>query len=153
MAEMFFAGEFVPGNALTLWGPTGEFVLEEGERPLAFVACDIGFGPLKSLIEHAMAVDAAESMSLDWLATRPDGHYLGNQCRAWAAAFDGFRYAPHTAADAVAGAQALVASMAADLSLPRHDVYVAGPAAFVDAAGTALTAAGVPQPRLRTNVV
>ena len=82
-----------------MWGPVGDFVLAEGERPLAFVACDTGFAPIKSLIEHAMAVDAAESLSLDWLATRPDGHYLANQCRAWAEAFDQFRYAARTDAD------------------------------------------------------
>ena len=68
-------------------------------------------------------------MSLDWLATRPDGHYHANQCRAWAAAFDGFRYRGHTAADAASGARAVVETMA-----------------------TALVAAGVPPAQIRTTV-
>ena len=93
------------GDPLTVWGPAGEFVLADSGRPLAFVACDTGFAPIKSLIEHAMAVDAVESLSLDWLATRPDGHYLANQCRAWAAAFDHFRYAAHADPDPAAGAR------------------------------------------------
>ncbi|MBP6565504.1 MAG: hypothetical protein KA200_07745, partial [Burkholderiales bacterium] len=126
--------------------------LADGGRPLAFVACDTGYAPIKSLIEHAIAIDAAPTMSLDWLATRPDGHYHANQCRAWAAAFDGFRYRGHTAADAASGARAVVETMATALPLPRHDVHVAGPAAFVDAAGAALVAAGVPPAQIRTTV-
>ena len=152
LAKMFFDGALKAGDSLTLWGPTGDFVLAEGGRPLAFVACDHGYAPVKSLIEHAIAIDAAPTMSLDWLATRPDGHYHANQCRAWAAAFDGFRYAPHTAADPASGASALVGAMAAALPLPRHEVYVAGPAAFVDAACAALAAAGVPADQVRATV-
>jgi CDP-4-dehydro-6-deoxyglucose reductase len=141
-AALLHGGAIRPGDAVRLWGPVGDFVLAESERPLAFVACDTGFAPVKSLIEHAMATDATESISLDWLALRADGHYLANQCRAWAAALDGFRYAPHTAADAAAGARAVVAALAGALPLAQHDVYVAGPAAFVEAAGVALAAAG-----------
>jgi len=148
LAAMLFAGALRAGDALTLWGPAGEFVLADGERPLAFVACDTGFAPIKSLIEHAMAVDAAESLSLDWLATRTDGHYLANQCRAWAAAFDDFRYAAHAGDDAADGARALVAALAAAVPVGQRDVYVAGPAAFVDAAIAALDAAGVPAGRV-----
>jgi CDP-4-dehydro-6-deoxyglucose reductase, E3 len=153
LAELLFGGEIRGGDTLTLWGPTGEFVLAESERPLAFIACDTGFAPVKSLIEHAMAVDASESLSLDWLALRPDGQYLANQCRAWAAALDDFRYAAHVAGDAGDGARALVAATAAALPLPRHDVYVAGPAAFVDAVVPALAAAGVPSERVFAAVV
>ena len=51
-------------------GPTGEFVLADGNRPLVFAACDTGFAPIKSLIEQALALDDAPSLSLFWLATR-----------------------------------------------------------------------------------
>ena len=148
LAELLFGGGIRGGDTLTLWGPTGDFVLAENERPLAFVACDTGFAPIKSLIEHAMAVDASESLSLDGLTLRPAGPYLANQCRAWAAAFDDFRYAAHVATDPGDGARALVAALATALPLPKHDVYVAGPAAFVEAAAHALAAAGVPPERL-----
>jgi CDP-4-dehydro-6-deoxyglucose reductase len=153
LAQLLFAGAFRAGDTLTLWGPTGEFVLAEGNRPLAFIACATGFAPIKSLIEHAMAVEATESISLDWLALRPGGHYLANQCRAWAEAFDDFRYAAHAACDPAAGARALVADLAAALPLPARDVYVAGPAAFVDAAVAALHAAGAPAERVFASVV
>jgi ferredoxin-NADP reductase len=153
LAQRLFAGAVRAGDALSLWGPTGDFVLAEGERPLAFVACDTGFAPVKSLIEHAMAVDATESISLDWVAIRPDGQYLANQCRAWAAAFDGFRYAAHASPDPAAGAAAAVAALAAALPLPERDVYVAGPEAFVAAALAALAAAGAPSAHVFASVV
>jgi NAD(P)H-flavin reductase len=153
LAEMLFGGTIRPGDSLTLWGPAGEFVLAESERPLAFIACDTGFAPIKSLIEHAMAVEATESISLDWLTLRPDGPYLANQCRAWAAAFDDFRYAAHTAADPADGARALVAALAAALPLADRDVYVAGPRQFVETTAAALAASGVPAERAFATVV
>jgi ferredoxin-NADP reductase len=150
---MLFDGALKAGDSLTVWGPVGDFVLADSDRPLVFVACDTGFAPIKSLLEHAMAVDAVESLSLDWLATRPDGHYLANQCRAWAAAFDHFRYAAHVDPDPANGAWRMADAMAAALPLAGSDVYVAGPAPFVAAITAALHAAGVPAPRLRSLVL
>jgi CDP-4-dehydro-6-deoxyglucose reductase len=143
-ARMLFDRALTTGSTINLAGPVGDFVLWESDRRLAFLACDTGFAPIKSLIEHAMAVEAAESLSLGWLATRPDGHYLANQCRAWAEAFDQFQYVPCTDADPAAGADRLVGEMAAARPLAGCDVYVAGPAPFAEAAATALQAAGVP---------
>jgi CDP-4-dehydro-6-deoxyglucose reductase len=148
-AGLLFAGAVKAGDALNLRGPAGRFVLADGDRPLAFLACDTGFAPIKSLIEHAMALETAESLTLGWLATRPDGHYLANQCRAWAEAIDAFRWIAQSATEPGAGATALVAAMAARQALAASDVYVAGPPAFVAAAGAALAAAGVPSAQLR----
>ena len=91
------------GSTINLAGPVGDFVFWESERRLAFLACDTGFAPIKSLIEHAMAVEAAESLAFGWLATRADGHYLANQCRAWAEAFDQFHYVACTDNDPAHG--------------------------------------------------
>jgi CDP-4-dehydro-6-deoxyglucose reductase len=143
-AQLLFDGVLATGSTINLAGPVGDFVFWEGDRRLAFLACDTGFAPIKSLIEHAMAVDAAESLALGWLATRPDGHYLANQCRAWAEAFDQFRYVACTDGDPAAGAARLVGEMVAALPLAECDVYVAGPAPFVESATTTLRASGVP---------
>ncbi len=143
-AAMLFDGTLAANATVNLAGPVGDFVFWETERRIAFLACDTGFAPIKSLIEHAMAVDAAESLALGWLATRPDGHYLANQCRAWAEAFDQFRYVPCSDTDPAAGAAKLVREMEAVRPLAACDVYVAGPEAFVAATTAALAAAGVP---------
>ena len=151
-AALLFDGAFAAGGTINLAGPVGDFILWESERPLAFLACDTGFAPIKSLIEHAMAVDAAESLALGWLATRPDGHYLANQCRAWAEAFDQFRYVACTADDPATGAARLVGELAAALPLTGCDVYIAGPDAFVAAAEAALQTVGVPTGQTYTAV-
>jgi CDP-4-dehydro-6-deoxyglucose reductase len=137
-AACVFAGLIKPGMEVSVWGPWGRFVLErESTRPLVFVAIDDGFAPINSLIEHAIAVDAAESITLYWATTRPGGQYLPNQCRAWASALDEFHYRP---LDLVA----LDAALAADAGLAGSDVYLAGPGAMVEAAATALRAVGIP---------
>jgi CDP-4-dehydro-6-deoxyglucose reductase, E3 len=143
-AGLLFDGALAAGSTINLVGPVGDFILWEGERPLAFLACDTGFAPIKSLIEHAMAVDAAESLALGWLATHPDGHYLANQCRAWSEAFDQFHYVACTDDEQATGAARLVGELSSTMPLAACDVYVAGPAAFVTAAEAALAAAGVP---------
>ncbi|HSN45976.1 MAG TPA: 2Fe-2S iron-sulfur cluster-binding protein [Casimicrobiaceae bacterium] len=153
LAAMLFAGVLRCGDSLSLRGPSGAFVLQDDGRPSAFIACDTGFAPIRSLIEHAIAQDAAAPLSLDWLALRQDGHYLANQCRAWAAAFDDFRYAAHTAADPESGAAAIVANLGGAFRLDGRDIYVAGPAAFVAATVARLEVAGVPPRQVRAATV
>lgn len=152
-AQRVFAGELKAGEAVTVWGPQGDFVLAQSDRPLVFAACDMGFSPLKSLIEHAVASDAAEALSLYWLATRADGHFLANQCRAWSEALDQFDYSLHTDVDAAAGAGLILQAMQADLFPGQCDFYIAGPEPFVEAAADGLRASGVPKRQIMTMIV
>jgi CDP-4-dehydro-6-deoxyglucose reductase len=152
-AQRLFTGRLKAGDAVTVWGPIGNFVLAEGSRPLVFAACDTGFAPIKSLIEHALALDAAPSLSLFWLATRGDGHFMANQCRAWSEALDTFEAALSVHADAATGAHQIARAMRADLFDIECDFYLAGPQAFVAALGCDLRAAGVPQPQIFTEVL
>jgi len=147
-----FDGDLKSGMSVDLWGPVGEFVLSEGERPLVFAACDLGFGPVKSLIEHALARDEAPSMSLFWLATRADGHFMANQCRAWSAALDGFEHHLAYHSDPAAGARQLAQAMRADLFDIACDFYIAGPQDFVRVLHEELRAAGVAAEQIRSEV-
>jgi CDP-4-dehydro-6-deoxyglucose reductase len=148
-AVRLFDGSVRPGAAVGLRGPQGDFVLVDGARPLVFAACDIGFAPLKSLIEHAMSLDAAPSMALFWLATRADGHFMANLCRSWSAALDGFESTLLAHADPAEGAREMAAAMRADLFDIDCDFYLAGPPAFVEALSSALSKAGVPSRQVR----
>ena len=148
-----FAGALRPGDAVDLWGPQGDFVLESSERPLVFAACDLGFAPVKSLIEHALARDEAPSLSLFWLATRPDGHFMANQCRAWSAALDSFEHQLAYHSDPAAGARQMAQAMRADLFDIACDFYLAGPQAFVQALHDELRAGGVPAGQIHAEVV
>ena len=153
LAERLFAGGIKVGDPITVHGPQGDFVLSDGRGQLVFVACDLGFAPVKSLIEHALAVDAAEAISLYWLATRPDGHFLAKQCRAWDEALDQFDYSLHRDDDATRGAAQVVNAIQVDRFIMQCDVYVAGPQAFVTTAVHALRAAGLPQAQIFAAIV
>jgi len=135
-------GRIKAGDDVSVWGPWGGFVLEkDSARPLVFIAIDDGFAPVNSLIEHAIAVDAAESISLYWGSSQPGGQYLPNQCRAWDEALDEFSYVALAADD-------LAATLAANAALPVSDVYLAGAAARVEPLATVLRDAGVPPQQL-----
>ncbi|MDJ0779514.1 MAG: 2Fe-2S iron-sulfur cluster-binding protein [Gammaproteobacteria bacterium] len=88
-----FLAESARNNDLVnLEGPRGAFVLDEDSpNSLLFVAEGIGFATIKGLIEHAMALDAAERILL--VRVGGDGPpYLHNLCRAWNDALDNFDY-------------------------------------------------------------
>ncbi|WP_296492685.1 2Fe-2S iron-sulfur cluster-binding protein [Rhodoferax sp.] len=149
-AQRLFAGDVKPGSTVSVLGPSGEFVLTEGHRPLVFAACDAGFGPIKSLIEYALSLDAAPSLSLFWLATRPDGHFYSNQCRAWSEALDQFEYELVTHPDAALGAWQIAQAMRADLFDIDCDFYLAGPSEFILTLHDELRAAGVAETQIAT---
>lgn len=142
-ATQLFADRIKVGESVTARGPSGEFVLAEGKRPLVFAACDTGFAPIKSLIEHALALDDAPSLSLFWLATRSDGHFLSNHCRAWAEALDQFTYALSSDSDASNGASQMASAILADPGHVNTDYYLAGPEDFVSVLHTQLLASGI----------
>lgn len=143
LARHLFAGDIQPGAAVTVLGPTGDFVLADGHRSLVFAACDTGFAPIKSLIEHALSLDVAPSLSLFWLATTSDGHFCSNQCRAWSEALDQFEYELVSHADAGVGARQIAQAMRADLFDIDCNFYLAGPPEFINPLHEELRSAGV----------
>lgn len=155
LARALFADRLRPGSPVSVRGPSGDFVLDaDSTRPLVLVACDTGFAPIKSLLEHAMAGEQIEAFDLTWLATRSDGHYLANQCRAWAAAFDNFSHRLLTDSSPGAGAwQVVEAIVATGCELAQCDVFVAGCADFVQPAVEGLRGAGALPGRTHALVV
>ena len=152
IAARLFSGAVRTGDKVSLRGPEGRFVLGDDAHPLVFACCDTGFAPVKSLIEHALSLDTAPSISLFWLATRADGHFQANQCRAWSEALDHFEFALSSHADAADGASQMASAIRADLFDIDCSFYVAGPQAFVERLCAELDAAGVPSPQVRGEV-
>ena len=152
-AEQVFRG-LKSGDSVNILGPRGEFVLrEDSPHNLVFIAWDTGFAPIKSLIEHAMALDVAESLHLYWLAPEGRGHYLSNLCRAWNDALDNFHFTPIAlplaAADDAGRFKAELLRVAHDYpQLHDCDVYVAGAPALHDAARDFLLTRGLPAGQL-----
>jgi CDP-4-dehydro-6-deoxyglucose reductase len=153
LAQHLFAGDVKTSSAFTVTGPAGEFVLAEGHRPLVFAACDGGFAPIKSLIEHALSLDAAPSLSLFWLATRSDGHFYSNQCRAWSEALDQFEYELVSHTDTTMGAWQIAQAMRADLFDIDCDFYLCGPTEFIQTLHDELRTAGVAESQIFTQLL
>jgi len=145
LGSALFEGKVRTGDAVDVRGPAGRFVLDDsGRRRLVFIACDTGFGPIKSLVEHAIAMDAFESLALYWLATRSDGHYLANQCRAWASSLDHFVYRASADPSQASGAKAIATGLLADCAdLSDCAIHAAGPERFLQTLVAALTGGGV----------
>ena len=153
LAARLFGGALKSGDPVSIWGPHGDFALADSGHPLVFAACDTGFAPVKSLIEHALSLDAWPSVSLFWLATRPDGHFLANQCRAWSEALDGFEYELFSQAEPAAGAAEIARAMRADLFGIDCVFYIAGPAAFTGTLRGELASAGVPAAQIHLETI
>lgn len=159
----YVATKLTNGEAVTVEGPKGSFVLhEDSPRPLVFVAFGAGFAPVKSLMEHAMALDAAESVHLYWVVSREDNLYLSNWTRAWADALDNFHYTPLVAGtelETAAGRQESLISGLLQRIVDDHpdlggfDVYASGPEALLEAARKWLLEHGLPGAQLITGVV
>jgi CDP-4-dehydro-6-deoxyglucose reductase len=154
-AERVFGG-LKEADTVRIEGPRGEFVLDEkSNRPLIFIACETGFAPIKSLLEHAMALDVAETLHLYWITAGKSGHYLDNLCRSWSDALDNFRYTPLTADAALPDEAAIQGALQLLLEdhprLDGYDVYVAGPGRLANAAQFLLLERGLPSAQLFVN--
>lgn len=116
-------------DPVTIEGPHGTFVINmESRRPVIFVAWDDGFAPIKSLAQHAMSLEMAESIHLYWVSESLP-HYQDNLCRSWADALDNFTYVP---LGVDGGAQAVAECiLGAHDDLTHTDIYAAGPAEFL----------------------
>lgn len=129
-AEHVFNG-MQTSEAVTVEGPHGHFVLrEDTTRPLLFIAVNTGFAPIKSLIEHAMTLDANEFSHLYWFHQNPEQPYLHNVGRAWADAFDNFRYTHQHVAnpeDHASLSKQLFPIARSYPELERFDIYACGP--------------------------
>jgi len=83
------------GDHIEINGPTGDFLLNErSNKPLVFIARHTGFAGIRSLIEHAMALELVQDMHLVWITDNPRDRYQHNLCRSWNDAFDNFNYVP-----------------------------------------------------------
>lgn len=141
------------GDTIDVIGPRGEFVLDETSvRSLVFIAWHTGFAPIKSLIEHAMALDDAEHIHLYWVAAQPENRYMDNLCRAWQDALDNFHYHPIDAnlfEDNTDTHQQVLDKVCAQLEQPAdYDFYIAGSETLITSCANMAQRHGVPTSQL-----
>lgn len=146
-------------DTVQIEGPQGEFILHQGmPRKLYFLAFDDGFAPIKSLIEHALSIEA-ENIQLHWFGSHAASIYLPKVPRAWADALDNFGYGEHIAGfdlRAVNGRRTealdnmLKEIVEHDPALTEGNVYLAGPEEAVAAAEQFFLDLGLPGSRIST---
>jgi CDP-4-dehydro-6-deoxyglucose reductase len=137
-------------SSLSIHGPMGDFTLnEDSPRSLVFIAVNAGFGPIKSLIEHAMALDTAERIDLYWITTPGNTHYQGNLCRSWDDALDNFSYAALQATDTRPAGQLLPDILRNLGDKAGLDYYLCLPETMLDEAQRHLLDSGIPAAQLR----
>ena len=145
-------------DVVDIEGPQGEFILQEKtSRPLYFIAFDTGFAPIKSLIEHAMSLEAAEAIHLYWIGSNASSIYLPNVGRAWADALDNFYYTQMVAEFELANLggkreESLKALLQGILGehpdVTGSDIYIAGPEAAQKVAEQFFLGLGLPKTRV-----
>lgn len=125
------------GDKIRVEGPEGDFILnEDPARSLVFIAWHTGFAPVRSLIEHAMALELPGSMKLIWMTPAKRDRYQGNLCRSWHDAFDNFEYLP---LDIEPGDRMIDTESTLELldikqtDLKNYDFYVSGHDILIDA--------------------
>jgi CDP-4-dehydro-6-deoxyglucose reductase len=140
------------GDSLDVNGPNGEFILDEdSSRSQVFIAWRSGFAPIRSLIEHAMALEVAEAIHLIWIAENKEDRFLDNLCRSWADALDDFYYIPVDAN--LRNAETDIRSGLGQLDIEQHrllehDFYIAGNQLLLDESRKVLHGGGVPSQQL-----
>ena len=141
------------GDEVTINGPYGSYILREDTgHELLFIAYETGFAPIKSLMEHAMAVDPSESIHLYWYAHDAENHYMSNLCRAWSDALDNVHYTPLTISQFANIKFVDTFNAVGEKDINDFDVYISGPREFVDEVRKQLFALGLPEEQLFANV-
>ncbi len=142
------------GDSMEISGPFGDFTLDEASRrPIVMVAEDTGFAPLKSLIEHAIALDLPQSIQLYWMVEQGQTHYQDNYCRSWEDALDVFVYHPLRLNKSASGKNDYQA--ASEFVLGRTpveseiDLYLAGGDRMLEFFRDAFVKKGTPAKRIR----
>lgn len=144
------------GDAIDVTGPQGDFVLDEdSDRPLVFIAWHTGFAPIRSLIEHAMALDEAETMHLAWLARSQQDRYQDNLCRSWEDALDNFTYVPvdtDIPSKDIYDAEWMLKQLNIEpAKLANYDFYISGNDQLIDICERTLARHGVSSERIKHN--
>ena len=129
-------------------GPEGDFLLNEASLGTSiFIAVDEGFGAIKSLVEHAIAIDNAEAMYLYRVDNIPPGSMIGNLCRSWDDALDNFIYnrveleaTPEKVMDKIISTAGNVV---------KHRYYIAAPDAWISSFTPLLDKNKIPGERVR----
>lgn len=136
------------GELLRIEGPLGTFFLrEDSERPVIMLATGTGFGPIKAIIEHAIAEQMSRPIYLYWGARNQGDLYMDELAKSWDAQHDNIHYIPVLSRPEAGweGKTGYVQNVAAadHDDLTDFELYACGHPDMVYSAKEALTAKGL----------
>jgi ferredoxin-NADP reductase/MOSC domain-containing protein YiiM/ferredoxin len=165
VASSYLNRELQPGAVLDVAAPRGDFVLDPGTGPVLLISAGIGVTPVLSML-HQLAADRSQRV-IWWLygARGPREHPFAAEARALLAAlphasehvfYSAATPAERRAAGAARGRltkEALGKEALAGLAIPPSaSAYVCGPASFMADMRDALTAIGLGQAAIHTEL-
>jgi CDP-4-dehydro-6-deoxyglucose reductase len=139
------------GEMIRFEGALGSFTMNEGTRPILFVAGATGFAPIKSIVEDAFHRGLKRPMRLYWGVRQRQDLYLLELAKQWEREHENFRVIPVLSdphpEDKWRGRTGLVhEAMLEDFGdLVGYEVYVCGSLRMVEAAVPAMMAQGLSQ--------
>ncbi|WP_426701107.1 2Fe-2S iron-sulfur cluster-binding protein [Rhodanobacter sp. Col0626] len=141
------------GDHLRVEGPLGTFVpREDSERPMVFMAGGTGFAPVKAIVEHFIALGTRRPMQVYWGARTAADLYLRPLAERWARELPNLQFhavvSDPEQADGLRMGLVHEVVLADQPDLSRHDLYMSGPPAMIDAAHPLFLDAGLPEERL-----
>ena len=118
------------GQAVTIRGPFGDFVLEEESMaPSIFIASGDGYGPVLSMVEQAISIDNADRIHVYLVDEAAWGDSHENRLRAWEDALDNFEVTRLPGDIDIPALRDRLRAENPDLA--QCDIYLAGPDYFV----------------------
>lgn len=145
--------QLTPNSTVALEGPYGRFVFDQhSTRAPVFIACGIGFAPIKSLLEHALSLELSQPVYL-YRLTPQDPPYQHNYGRALMDALDNMHYTTLLSSEDSAEVLRCVEVIVNELRDPdRFDFYLAGPTTTTTTIQTALREFAVPATQLHSDI-
>lgn len=132
----FVFNELCEKSLLKIEGPKGDFFFREDKRPIIFVAGGTGFGPVKAIIEHAIAIEFKQPIYLYW-GVRDEVDLYMDFPYQWAKAHKNIHFIPILSEPSSAwqgGVGFVHESVLADFAdLGDYNVYACGPPVMVKA--------------------
>lgn len=143
------------GDALTLRGPFGRFVLAETEAPIIMVAGGAGLAPIASMLRALAERNSERTVTCFYGARATRDLFWQEEIEAITKELSSFEFVPALsepeATDAWAGEVGLVTEVVARRceNLRAAEAYLCGPPAMIDAAIEVLRSKGLFSARIR----
>jgi len=136
-------------------GPDGYFTLdEESPRTLIFIAVETAFANIKSLIEHALALDLTENIHLFWIVNNEDGLYMKNICRSWNDALDNFIFHPIVSNETDENiSNNVIETIQEKNKVDQLDYYISGPQTIMQSLSQKLNDKGCSSDQIHTKEI